>query len=235
MAVIITMAVLIPCSGIWNACGMCYNDSIKLLYGRLGMSIVYMVYKTKNLKTEEYYIGVHKTRWLDDDYLGSGARLRRAILEHGVENFERTVLLTYEDRATAYAKEEELVSQCLGDPLCYNVHTGGIGGVNGASRNNSLPLPVQRALRSLGKDIRNAKLRRRIQSAILSERSGISRGTLIKIERGDPGVSIGCLASVLHSLGMVSRMESLAGNDEVGGALQSEDDRIGETCHSLYR
>ena len=55
--------------------------------------------------------------------------------------------------------------------------------------NLKLPIPVTRALRKLGHDIRDARRRRRIPVAILAERASISRMTLNKVEKGDPGVS----------------------------------------------
>ncbi len=50
------------------------------------------------------------------------------------------------------------------------------------------PLPVTRALRKLGHDIRDARRRRRLPMAIVMQRASISKPTLIKIERGDPTV-----------------------------------------------
>jgi len=52
------------------------------------------------------------------------------------------------------------------------------------------PIPVRRALRKLGQDIRDARRRRRIPMEIMAERASISRTTLTKVEKGDPGVSI---------------------------------------------
>jgi len=40
------------------------------------------------------------------------------------------------------------------------------------------PVPLTRALRKLGLDLRDARLRRRIPAAILAERAGIARITL---------------------------------------------------------
>jgi hypothetical protein len=45
-------------------------------------------------------------------------------------------------------------------------------------------------------DIKDAR-RRRIPMAIPARRASISKPTLIKVERGDPGVSIGSCATVL--------------------------------------
>ena len=88
----------------------------------------------------------------------------------------------------------------------------------------SLPLPVRRALRKLGSDIRDARLRRRITAAVVAERASISRTTLFNLERGNPGVSAGTLATVLFVLGLEGRLGELADvrNDERGLALEEE-------------
>jgi transcriptional regulator with XRE-family HTH domain len=87
-----------------------------------------------------------------------------------------------------------------------------------------VPIPVRRALRKLGHDIRDARRRRRIQVAILAERASISRMTLSKVEKGEPGVSMGTYATVLFVLGMVERLGDLADprNDAIGLALEEE-------------
>ena len=72
------------------------------------------------------------------------------------------------------------------------------------------PIPVRRALHNLGQDIRDARRRRRIPVQIMAERASISRTTLNKVERGDPGVSMGIYARVLFVLGMVERLADLA-------------------------
>jgi DNA-binding XRE family transcriptional regulator len=86
------------------------------------------------------------------------------------------------------------------------------------------PIPVIRALRKLGHDIRDARRRRRIPVAILAQRASISRTTLNKVEKGDPGVSLGTYATVLFVLGMVDRLADLADarNDAVGLELEEE-------------
>jgi len=91
-------------------------------------------------------------------------------------------------------------------------------------KNAMLPLPVKRALRKLGQDIRDARRRRRITTAILAERASISRPTLSRVEKGDAGVSMGIYARVLFALGMAERLGELADvtSDEVGLALEEE-------------
>jgi hypothetical protein len=87
-----------------------------------------------------------------------------------------------------------------------------------------LPIPVIRALRKLGHDIRDARRRRRIPAAILAERASIVRMTLNKIEKGDAGVYIGNYAAVLFALGLVDRIADLADatHDTVGRELEEE-------------
>ena len=87
-----------------------------------------------------------------------------------------------------------------------------------------LPIPVRRAVRKLGQDIRDARLRRRIPTAVMAERASISRTTLNKIEKGDPGVSLGNYANVLFVLGMAERLGDLVDvkTDTVGLGLEEE-------------
>jgi DNA-binding XRE family transcriptional regulator len=87
-----------------------------------------------------------------------------------------------------------------------------------------LPIPVKHALRKLGQDIRDARRRRRIPVALAAERASISRTTLVKIEKGDPGVAIGIYATVLHVLQMADRLGDLVAskNDSVGLQLEEE-------------
>ncbi|NLV30676.1 MAG: helix-turn-helix domain-containing protein [Acidobacteria bacterium] len=86
------------------------------------------------------------------------------------------------------------------------------------------PIPVRRALRKLGHDVRDARRRRRIPVAVMAERASISRTTLNKVEKGDPGVSLGTWATVLFALGMVDRLADVADprHDAVGRELEEE-------------
>ncbi len=95
-------------------------------------------------------------------------------------------------------------------------------------RSSKIPIPVARALRKLGQDIRDARLRRRIPVAILAQRASISRMTLSKVEKGDPGVSLGTYAALLFALGMADRLSDLADprHDQVG--LELEEERLPE-------
>ena len=86
------------------------------------------------------------------------------------------------------------------------------------------PIPVKRALKKLGQDMRDARKRRRIPMRLAAERASISRATLGKIEKGDEGVSVGVYAKVLFILGMVDRLADLVDPkfDTLGLGLEAE-------------
>lgn len=78
----------------------------------------------------------------------------------------------------------------------------------------------QRTLTTLGENIKYARLRRDLSSEQIAERAGISRNTLIKIEKGDEGVAIGYYFRVLAVLGLDKDILLVAKDDELGRRLQ---------------
>jgi len=94
-----------------------------------------------------------------------------------------------------------------------------------ASRSlQGLPTPVRRALSKLGEDLSAARRRRRIPMEIMAERAFVTRKTLARLERGDPGVSMGIYATVMFVLGMTDRIAALADarDDQLGLLLEAE-------------
>lgn len=79
---------------------------------------------------------------------------------------------------------------------------------------------VERILSVLGENIKLARLRRKLTSALVAERAGITRQTLTKVEKGDPGVAMGIYASVLHALNFEKDLLNVAKDDELGRTLQ---------------
>jgi transcriptional regulator with XRE-family HTH domain len=84
---------------------------------------------------------------------------------------------------------------------------------------------VQRALRKLGADIRDARRRRHLPMAVVADRAFTSRVTLQRIEEGDASVSIGIYAAVLQALGLLGALGQLAdiSEDSVGQSLSAAD------------
>ena len=89
----------------------------------------YTVYKVTNKMNGKFYIGTHKTKNLDDDYYGSGKRLRYAINKYGLENFEKQILFIFDNPDEMFAKEAEIVNEdFLAEENTYNLKVGGFGG-----------------------------------------------------------------------------------------------------------
>jgi len=75
-----------------------------------------------------------------------------------------------------------------------------------------------RALRSLGENLRVARLNRRISMRGLAERMGVSTRTVARLEKGECGVGIGTLAMACLVLGEI---------DRVANFLEASDDDLG--------
>ena len=80
------------------------------------------------------------------------------------------------------------------------------------------------ALAQLGRDVRAARIRRRITAADLAARAGTSPNTIGRLEKGDGGVGIGTLADILFVLGLIARLSDLLDlrHDELGLALTDQ-------------
>lgn len=79
---------------------------------------------------------------------------------------------------------------------------------------------LRRLLVELGENIKLARLRRGLSMELVAERAGMSRTTLRSVERGEPGVTMGSYANVLHTLGLHEDIALVAQDDELGRKLQ---------------
>ena len=91
---------------------------------------------------------------------------------------------------------------------------------------STLSRSARKALLKLGEDIAVARKKRRISTVSMAERAFISRGTLYKLEKGDPSVSMGIYATVLSILGLIEGLGNVAdrGTDTLG--LDIDEDRL---------
>ena len=58
----------------------------------------YLIYKITNLVNCKMYIGKHQTDDIDDEYMGSGKILKRAISKYGVDCFRKEYLMLCESK-----------------------------------------------------------------------------------------------------------------------------------------
>ena len=87
---------------------------------------------------------------------------------------------------------------------------------------SSLPPAASQALQKLGENLAIARVRRRETQRAWARRLGISIPTLIRLERGDPGVGLGIVATALWMLGRVRALPDLADPEKDRGALERE-------------
>lgn len=65
-----------------------------------------------------------------------------------------------------------------------------------------LPTPIRRSLTKFGVDIAIARRKRKLTVAMMAERLGVSKGTYLRVEKGNPSTSLGIYAMALFALGL---------------------------------
>lgn len=101
----------------------------------------YTVYKITNLINDKIYIGVHKTSNLDDDYMGSGINIKRAIKKYGIDKFKKEYLAIFDSEEKMFEMESSIVNtDFVKSSDTYNINEGGYGSW---SFLNSLPTEIR--------------------------------------------------------------------------------------------
>lgn len=85
---------------------------------------------------------------------------------------------------------------------------------------NQMPPSTVAALQQLGADLAVARLRRKESLKTWAKRIGVSVPTLLRLEAGEPGVSLGVLATALWLVGRDGALATLATPREDRGALE---------------
>lgn len=94
----------------------------------------------------------------------------------------------------------------------------------------SIPATVEQILLQLGRNIRTARLRRKLRLQDLAERVGISRYRMADVEKGKPTTAIAAYMGALWALGLTDDLYLIAdpNRDTEGKAL--EDARAPKTA-----
>jgi hypothetical protein len=86
----------------------------------------------------------------------------------------------------------------------------------------TIPPAAAASLRKLGENLAIARVRRREPQRNWAKRLGVSVPTLIRLERGDPGVAVGILITALWMLGRANALPDLADPAHDRGALERD-------------
>lgn len=89
-----------------------------------------------------------------------------------------------------------------------------------------LPLPAASALRKLGRELALARRKRGLSTADLASRLFVSRDTLWRLERGDPTIALGTLATATFILQLHDRLANLAAPATDALALSLDEKRL---------
>ncbi len=91
-------------------------------------------------------------------------------------------------------------------------------------KNTPIPLPVERALRTVGHSVALARRRRHLSQEDLAERIGASVNTVRRMESGHPGTALQHVARALQVFGELGQFENLmdTAQDSVGLVLMDE-------------
>jgi transcriptional regulator with XRE-family HTH domain len=89
---------------------------------------------------------------------------------------------------------------------------------------DTLPARVRRSLAKFGADLARARKRRHLTTAMLAERVGVAKSTYLRVEKGDPTVSLAVYAMALFVLGFGEPFAELvdARRDDRGLLLEAE-------------
>ena len=91
---------------------------------------MYYIYRITNLVNGKTYIGQHKYRKLNDSYMGSGIRIKRAIKKYGIKNFKKEILysnIQYKETVDDMERFAIAKERAIGKAE-YNIADGGAGG-----------------------------------------------------------------------------------------------------------
>ena len=78
----------------------------------------------------------------------------------------------------------------------------------------------QRAVEALGQNLFLARKRRKLTKKLICERTGLNYRTVARIEKGEPGVSMGHYVRVMAALSLMDDLIKIGLNDELGHKLQ---------------
>ena len=131
--------------------------------------IYFTVYKTTNKIPGQYYIGAHRTENPNDEYLGSGLYLTRAIKKYGRDNFKKEILVYCDNAEEMFLNEYRFVN--VNDPKSYNIKPGGLGGNGG----HATGIRTQETRKNISDSLTGRTLSKKHRCNISKSKTGTTR------------------------------------------------------------
>jgi len=129
----------------------------------------YYLYQIQNLINGKIYVGAHKTKNLDDGYMGSGKLLLKAYKKYGIENFKKDILEYFNNPIEMFDREKEIVTtEFLLREDTYNIRRGGLGGFDYINKTMSSTDRIARSI--LGNNAKLLKMKDPIYLRSFSEK-----------------------------------------------------------------
>ena len=90
------------------------------------------------------------------------------------------------------------------------------------------PYPVEHTIKTLGANLRTARLRRNLTLQNIAEKIGVERHAVSAAEKGKPSTGIAIYAAMLWALGLIDQLADVAdpSRDEEGSALALSRERM---------
>ena len=110
----------------------------------------YTIYKITNKINNKIYIGAHATNNLNDNYMGSGIKIKKSIKKYGIDNFKKEIMYYLESYEEMFKKEKEIITKdFLMREDVYNLAYGGDGGFRGEDSAKKQSLKMKGRKRTL--------------------------------------------------------------------------------------
>ncbi len=183
----------------------------------------HFIYKTTNLLSGRYYIGMHSTDDLNDGYLGSGTYLKRSINKHGKENHSIEILEFLNSREQLAAREREIVSlQEVAKKECMNLKVGGDGGFTVEQARKGRQITDKILKEKYGKDFRVTVGKQYYEN--ISEEQKQKRNALIARRLKEVGFNHATFKGKKHSEETLNKMREV----KVGHGKGVENSQFGK-------